>query len=69
LFFQGVVVTTYQMMGRTQNITKEGMQIIEKMKSINWGLIIFDEVQVAPAKSFINILNIVRCHCKLGNLY
>ena len=31
-----------------------------------WGLMLLDEVQVAPAQSFSTITDKVKVHCKLG---
>ena len=31
-----------------------------------WGLIVLDEVHVAPAKMFRRVLSMVNAHCKLG---
>ena len=32
----------------------------------DWGLMLLDEVQVAPAQNFSRITEIVKAHCKLG---
>lgn len=44
----------------------EATPIIEAIKSREWGLLLLDEVHVAPASKFRTVLNIVNAHCKLG---
>ena len=36
------------------------------IRARTWGLLLCDEVHVAPAATFRNIANIVKCHTKLG---
>lgn len=36
------------------------------IKSMEWGLLILDEVHVAPAQDFRTSFSIVKSHCKLG---
>ena len=40
--------------------------MIEAIKDREWGLMILDEVHVAPAQMFRKVLEIVNAHCKLG---
>lgn len=40
--------------------------MIETCQSREWGLMILDEVHLAPAKIFKKIANKMRCHIKLG---
>ncbi len=40
--------------------------ILNDLTQREWGLIVLDEVHVAPAKMFRKVLNIVKAHCKLG---
>jgi len=40
--------------------------MIEAITSIEWGLMILDEVQVVPADMFRKVLRICKSHCKLG---
>ena len=63
----GIVITTYNMLAmKDERRTEEGKRLMERLQKIQWGLLIFDEVQVAPANSFKEILNKVVVHCKLG---
>lgn len=61
-----VVVTTYSMLGCGGNRSGESKNIIEEIKSREWGLILMDEVHVAPAESFRNVIGFTKSHCKLG---
>lgn len=36
------------------------------MQSLNWGLCILDEVQVAPANKFKEVIQKIKAHFKLG---
>lgn len=42
------------------------LPIIESIKSREWGLMILDEVHVAPASKFRTVLHLVNAHCKMG---
>jgi DNA excision repair protein ERCC-3 len=44
----------------------EVQTMIDQIKSIEWGLLIMDEVQVVPADMFRKTLTITKSHCKLG---
>ena len=55
--------------------SQESERIIRQIKDREWGLLIFDEVQYAPAPSFRKIIDIIkysllnsiiRAHCKIG---
>ena len=39
---------------------------MDKIKVIDWGLLILDEVQMVPAKTFRMVTSTIRSHCKLG---
>lgn len=41
-------------------------QMIESCQSREWGLMILDEVHLAPAKIFKKIANKMKCHTKVG---
>lgn len=41
-------------------------RILEQMRNREWGLLILDEVHVAPASTFRRITSSMKCHCKLG---
>ena len=39
---------------------------MEAIQKIDWGLLILDEVQVVPAKTFRQVVSLIKSHCKLG---
>lgn len=63
-----VVISTYTMISR-QDEGRSGYsrEFIEKLGDVEWGLLILDEVQVAPAEVFKNaFLTKTKSHCKMG---
>jgi len=44
----------------------DGQRMMDDISSREWGLIVLDEVHVAPAKMFRRVLDLVNAHCKLG---
>ena len=61
-----VVISTYSMIsysGRRGDLTAS---MIEQVKSREWGLMLLDEVHVAPAQMFRRVLQVCSAHCKLG---
>lgn len=46
--------------------SESGQNMIDSIKSREWGLIILDEVHVAPADMFQTVVQHVNAHCKLG---
>ena len=62
----GILIVTYSMLSFKGKRSNETEKIIQSIKSIEWGLMILDEVQVLPAKIFRQILSVVKTHCKLG---
>ncbi len=40
--------------------------MIHEIASREWGLMILDEVHIAPAEMFKKVVEIVNAHCKLG---
>ncbi|KAJ9452893.1 TFIIH basal transcription factor complex helicase repB subunit [Diplonema papillatum] len=62
-----IVITTYSMLGFPDDRRAEGSpELIEALRSKEWGLMLMDEVHVAPADTFRMILNRVRAHCIIG---
>ena len=59
-----IVITTYSMMG--QGSSESTMKFLDFMKSVEWGLLLLDEVQVVPATMFRKVLSTAKSHCKLG---
>merc|ERR1711933_60220 len=44
----------------------ESIEIMDQIKSRDWGLIILDEVHMFPAKKYRTVIGTVKAHCKLG---
>lgn len=61
-----VLITTYSMLCHTGKRSEGGDELINSISSREWGLLILDEVHVAPAKMFSKVLSIVNAHAKLG---
>lgn len=61
-----VVITTFSMMCFTGRRSEEAQRMIDSIKEREWGLLLLDEVHVAPAAMFRKTLEIVNAHCKLG---
>lgn len=61
-----IIITTYSMLCHTGKRSEGGDAIIAAINSREWGLLILDEVHVAPAKMFSKVLSIVNAHSKLG---
>lgn len=47
-----ILCSTYTMMAYSGKRSAEAERIIQQIKSREWGLLIFDEVQFAPAPAF-----------------
>jgi DNA excision repair protein ERCC-3 len=62
----GIMVTTYTMLAFQGKRAYDAQKIIEFIQSIEWGLIVLDEVHVVPADMFRKVLTIAPAHCKLG---
>jgi len=61
-----VVVTTYSMFGKDGKRSAQAQPILDKMMKMEWGLVILDEVHVAPANSFRKCVGRTHSRCKLG---
>jgi DNA excision repair protein ERCC-3 len=67
-----ILITTYTMLTFGSSSTtarkrsKENQMYMNDIRARTWGLLLCDEVHVAPAATFRNIANIVKCHTKLG---
>ncbi|KAI8999467.1 P-loop containing nucleoside triphosphate hydrolase protein [Gaertneriomyces semiglobifer] len=62
----GIVVSTYTMISHSGNRSWETARMIEWINSVEWGLLILDEVHVVPANVFRRVLTTVSAHTKLG---
>eukprot|EP01071_Lankesteria_metandrocarpae_P010135 Lankesteria_metandrocarpae@DN5291_c0_g1_i2.p3 len=61
-----VLVSTYTMMAYAGKRSEAAERIMSQIKRREWGLLVFDEVQFAPAPAFRKVNDIVKSHCKLG---
>lgn len=63
-----IVISTYTMISRNDTGRSEySREFVERLGLVEWGLLILDEVQVAPAEVFKNaFLTKTKSHCKLG---
>jgi len=59
-----IMITTYSMMG--QGSSEDTMKFMNYIQSVEWGLLILDEVQVVPANMFRKVCTKIKSHCKLG---
>ena len=56
----GVLISTYTMLAFSGKRSAAAEQIMSQIKGREWGLLVFDEVQFAPAPAFRRINDIVR---------
>ncbi|EGD82528.1 hypothetical protein PTSG_03178 [Salpingoeca rosetta] len=61
-----ILCATYSMLAAKQNRSVEAKQMIEWITGRSWGIMILDEVQTVPAKTFRELLTRIPAHCKLG---
>ena len=61
-----VLISTYPMIAHTGASSAETLAMMRLLKDQEWGLMILDEVHIAPANTFRQVLNIVRAHVKVG---
>ena len=61
-----IVISTYSMMCHSGKRSESGQRMIDQVGGREWGLMILDEVHVAPAAMFQKVLQMVNAHCKLG---
>ena len=64
----GILITSYSMISHSEERRSEEVKLImSKLKDVDWGLMIIDEVQLLPAKNFSKIIKEnFKSHCKLG---
>ena len=61
-----IVLTTYTMLCFSGQRAEAALPIIQSIQNREWGLLILDEVHVAPATKFRTVLHLVNAHCKMG---
>lgn len=62
----GIVITNYTMMGKTEGRAFDTQKVMDFLKNREWGLMILDEVHVAPANIFRKVTSNIASHAKLG---
>jgi DNA excision repair protein ERCC-3 len=61
-----IVITTYTMLTHGGTRNEETSRIISQIERREWGLMILDEVQEMPAKTFQRVGDVAHAHTKLG---
>jgi DNA excision repair protein ERCC-3 len=61
-----ILLTTYTMICYSGQRAEGADEIMKAVVSREWGLMLLDEVHVAPAKKFRKVLDLVSAHCKIG---
>jgi DNA excision repair protein ERCC-3 len=62
-----ILVSTYSMFSHSlEHMSRASSAVLQQVKDLEWGLLIVDEVQVMPARTFRQVATTVRAHCKLG---
>ena len=62
----GIIVSTYPMMTAAGRRSYDTQKMLDFIHSREWGLMILDEVHVAPASMFRKVTSSVKTHSKLG---
>lgn len=60
----GIVISTYTMIAHSGKRAWETQQMLSFINSVDWGLMILDEVHVVPANVFRRVLTTVAAHTK-----
>ena len=61
-----VLVTTYTMISYGGQRSDKSAEVMNAIRSREWGLLLMDEVHVVPAKMFRRVIGSVKAHCRLG---
>uniref|UniRef100_A0A6B2KZP5 DNA 3'-5' helicase n=1 Tax=Arcella intermedia TaxID=1963864 RepID=A0A6B2KZP5_9EUKA len=61
-----IVISTYSMLSYSGKRAVDSETILQRIKEREWGLLILDEVQVVPAKTFRTVLHHIHAHTKIG---
>ncbi|KAJ3529539.1 hypothetical protein NM208_g9711 [Fusarium decemcellulare] len=62
----GIIVTTYYMVTDNRERSTKSKQMMDFLKSREWGLMLLDEVHVVPANVFRRVIASIKSHSKLG---
>eukprot|EP01124_Arcella_intermedia_P026424 TRINITY_DN4960_c0_g2_i5.p1 TRINITY_DN4960_c0_g2~~TRINITY_DN4960_c0_g2_i5.p1 ORF type:complete len:1101 (-),score=288.20 TRINITY_DN4960_c0_g2_i5:144-3410(-) len=60
-----VIITSYPMFSSSK-LSEDSRAMMEQIKKREWGLLLLDEVHLAPAKTFRKVTNHITSHVKLG---
>mmetsp|Transcript_7857 Transcript_7857/g.18772 ORF Transcript_7857/g.18772 Transcript_7857/m.18772 type:complete len:694 (+) Transcript_7857:33-2114(+) len=61
-----IVISTYSMLGFTGRRGGDTQFILDQLQQLEWGLLVVDEVQVMPARTFRTVATMIKSHCCLG---
>jgi DNA excision repair protein ERCC-3 len=61
-----ICVSTYSMIAFQGKRSYDSAKRMEEVQKREWGLLLLDEVHVAPAKQFRKVMTVAKSHCKLG---
>jgi DNA excision repair protein ERCC-3 len=62
-----ILISTYSMFSVAYDrMSRSSRAVLDQVRNLEWGLLVVDEVQVMPAKTFRTVATTVRAHCKLG---
>eukprot|EP01006_Ploeotia_vitrea_P034547 TRINITY_DN65761_c8_g1_i1.p1 TRINITY_DN65761_c8_g1~~TRINITY_DN65761_c8_g1_i1.p1 ORF type:complete len:835 (-),score=71.96 TRINITY_DN65761_c8_g1_i1:1376-3880(-) len=61
-----IVVTTYNMLNYQGQRSGQTQHTFNEITSIDWGLVLLDEVHVVPAQTFRTVFAKIKTHCALG---
>ena len=62
-----ILVSTYSMFSHSlDHMSRSSSAVMQQVRDLEWGLLVVDEVQVMPARTFRQVATTVRAHCKLG---
>lgn len=62
----GVIVTTYSMVTNNRERAHDSKKMMDFLQGREWGLMLLDEVHVAPADVFRRVISSIKSHSKLG---
>ncbi|KAJ2659645.1 DNA repair helicase RAD25 [Coemansia sp. RSA 1200] len=62
----GLVISTFSMVADTRNRSHDAQNMMDFLHSREWGLMLLDEVHVAPASMFRRVVTGIAAHTKLG---
>lgn len=61
-----LLITTYNMIAYSGSRGTRARKIMDQIEQREWGLVILDEVHVAPARTFRKCVSVTKSRCKLG---